>query len=109
MNRCETASEARPCCTACETTEVYPTRSLQVRATAAARPAERLRRGILRGMERLRALVHGTVLMVIIGWLLYIGQAILVPAVLGAVIVYIIVGLAHVQGRLPVIGTAASL
>lgn len=60
-------------------------------------------------MERLRALVHGTVLMVLIGWLLYIGQAILVPAVLGAVIVYIIVGLAHVQGRLPRVGAVLPL
>jgi predicted PurR-regulated permease PerM len=55
-------------------------------------------------MERLRALVHGTVLILIVGWLLYIGQAILVPAVFGAVVVYVIVGLAHALGRLPVLG-----
>ncbi len=55
-------------------------------------------------MERLQALVLGTVLMVIIGWLLYIGQTILVPAVLGALIVYVIVGLAHALGRLPAVG-----
>jgi predicted PurR-regulated permease PerM len=60
-------------------------------------------------MDRLRALVHGTVLLLIIGWLLYIGKAILVPAVLGAVIVYIIVGLAHALGRLPGIGRALPL
>jgi AI-2 transport protein TqsA len=55
-------------------------------------------------MERLRALVYGTVLLVIVGWLLYIGKAIFVPAVLGAVIVYVIVGLAHALGKLPVLG-----
>jgi predicted PurR-regulated permease PerM len=55
-------------------------------------------------MDRLRALVHGTVLLLIIGWLLYIGKTIFVPAVLGAVIVYVIVGLAHAAGRLPVLG-----
>ena len=41
-------------------------------------------------MERLRALVYGTVLLLIVGWVLYIGKAIFVPAVLGAVIVYVI-------------------
>jgi predicted PurR-regulated permease PerM len=55
-------------------------------------------------MDRLRAVVHGTVLMLIIGWVLYIGQTIFVPAVLGAVGVYVIVGLAHVLGRLPALG-----
>lgn len=60
-------------------------------------------------MERFRALVHGTVLLVIVGWLLYIGKAIFVPAVLGAVIVYVIVGLAHASGRLPVVGRALPL
>ncbi|MBN8507746.1 MAG: AI-2E family transporter [Burkholderiales bacterium] len=55
-------------------------------------------------MERLRALVHGTVLILIVGWVLYIGQKILVPAVLGAVIVYVIVGLAHALQRLPALG-----
>jgi AI-2 transport protein TqsA len=55
-------------------------------------------------MDRLRAVVHGTVLLLIVGWVLYIGQAILVPAVLGAVVVYVIVGLAQVLGRMPVLG-----
>jgi AI-2 transport protein TqsA len=55
-------------------------------------------------MERLRDVVHGTVLLLIIGWLLYIGQTIFVPAVLGAVIVYVIVGLAHALGRVPRVG-----
>jgi predicted PurR-regulated permease PerM len=57
-------------------------------------------------MERMRALVYGTVLLLCIGWVLHVGQAIFVPAVLGAVIVYIIVGLADAMGRLPGFGPA---
>ena len=55
-------------------------------------------------MDRLRVAVHSTVLILIIGWVLYIGKSIFVPAVLGAVIVYVIVGLAEKLGRLPLIG-----
>ncbi|HPO19106.1 MAG TPA: AI-2E family transporter [Rubrivivax sp.] len=55
-------------------------------------------------MERLRAAVYGTFLLLVIGWVLTIGKSIFVPAVLGAVIVYVIVGLAHVLGRLPLLG-----
>lgn len=60
-------------------------------------------------MEKLRAVVHGTVLMLIIGWLLSAGKTILVPAVLGAVVVYVIVGLAQVLGRVPGIGPSLPL
>jgi predicted PurR-regulated permease PerM len=49
------------------------------------------------------------VLLLIVGWLLYIGQAIFIPAVLGAVVVYVVVGLAHALGRLPGIGPALPL
>jgi len=55
-------------------------------------------------MDRLRALVYGSALLLIVGWMLYIGQAIFIPAVLGAVIVYVIVGLAHAFDRLPGLG-----
>jgi len=55
-------------------------------------------------METLRALVYGAVLLLTVGWMLHIGKAVFVPAVLGAVIVYVIVGLAHALGRLPGIG-----
>jgi len=57
-------------------------------------------------MDRLRALTYGTVLLLCIGWVLHVGKAIFVPAVLGAVIVYIIVGLAQALGRLPAVGPA---
>jgi len=60
-------------------------------------------------MERLRALVYGCLLLLIVGWVLYVGKTIFVPAVLGAVIVYSVVGLAHVQLRLPVLGPVLPL
>lgn len=55
-------------------------------------------------MDQLRTVVYSTLLLVIIGWVLHIGRAIFVPAVLGAVIVYVIVGLAQAMGRLPGVG-----
>jgi len=55
-------------------------------------------------VDRLRALVYGTVLLIAIGWVLHVGKEIFVPAVLGAVIVYIVVGLAEGLGRLPGLG-----
>ena len=60
-------------------------------------------------MDKLRAVVHGTVLLLIIGWVLTAGKQIFVPAVLGAVVVYVIVGLAQVLGRLPGIGPSLPL
>ncbi len=56
-------------------------------------------------MDRLRALVYGTVLLVAVGWVLHVGKEIFVPAVLGAVVVYVIVGLADGLGRLPGVGS----
>ena len=50
-------------------------------------------------MERLHVAVYSTVLILITGWVLFIGKAILVPAVLGAVVVYVIVGLADTLAR----------
>jgi predicted PurR-regulated permease PerM len=55
-------------------------------------------------MERLRALVYGTVLLLAVGWLLHAGKEIFVPVVLGAVIVYVVAGLAHGLVRLPAVG-----
>jgi AI-2 transport protein TqsA len=55
-------------------------------------------------VDTLRALTFGTVLLICLGWILKIGQAVIVPAVLGAVIVYVIVGLADALGRLPGLG-----
>lgn len=55
-------------------------------------------------MDRLRALVYGSVVLLVVGWVLHVGKAIFIPAVLGAVIVYVIVGLADASGRLPGLG-----
>jgi len=60
-------------------------------------------------MDLLRALVHGLALLLIVGWLLHVGKAILVPVVLGALIVYVVVGLAHAAGRLPGLGSRLPL
>jgi predicted PurR-regulated permease PerM len=57
-------------------------------------------------MDRLRALVFGTVLLLCIGWVLHVGKSIFVPAVFGAVIVYIVVGLSDALRRLPGLGPA---
>ncbi|MFZ4535739.1 AI-2E family transporter [Propionivibrio sp.] len=55
-------------------------------------------------MDRLQALVHGTVLMLMAGWVLYIGKDVLVPVFLGLVVVYVIVGLAQAMNRIPYLG-----
>jgi len=55
-------------------------------------------------MERFRSLVFGAVFALIIGWVLYVGKNVFVPVVFGAVVVYVIVGLAHALGRIPVAG-----
>ena len=57
-------------------------------------------------MERLRQLTYGAVLLIAVGWMLHAGKAIFVPAVLGAVIVYVIVGLAQALTRIPGVGPA---
>jgi predicted PurR-regulated permease PerM len=57
-------------------------------------------------MERFRLLVYGTVLALIVGWVLYIGRDVFIPVFFGAVVVYVIVGLAHALRRLPFVGRA---
>ncbi len=53
---------------------------------------------------RLRDIVHGTVLLLAIGWLLFIGRDIFVPVAFGALVVYVIVGLALLLARVPLVG-----
>ena len=55
-------------------------------------------------MDRLQALVNGTVLMLITGWVLYIGKDVFVPVFFGLVVVYVIVGLAQAMHRIPYLG-----
>jgi len=54
--------------------------------------------------DRFQSLVSGAVLAVIIGWVLYIGKEVFVPIIFGALVVYVIVGLTRLLGRIPVIG-----
>jgi AI-2 transport protein TqsA len=53
---------------------------------------------------RFQSLVYGALLALIVGWVLYIGKAVWVPVVFGAVVVYVIVGVTHALGRAPVVG-----
>src|SRR5262245_48906460 len=56
--------------------------------------------------ERFQALVHGAILALIIGWVLYIGKSIFVPVVLSVLVVYVIVGLTRLLERIPGLGPA---
>ena len=58
---------------------------------------------------KFQAFVAGAVLALIVGWVLYIGKDVLVPVVFGAVVVYVIVGLAHALQRLPLVGSRLPL
>ncbi len=61
------------------------------------------------GMDRLQGLVHGIVLMLVTGWLLYIGKDVFVPVFFGLVVVYVIVGLAEAMHRIPYLGRVLPL
>ena len=54
--------------------------------------------------HRLQSLVNGTVFAIALGWLLYIGRDILVPVVFSVLVVYVILGLARLLARIPVVG-----
>ena len=60
-------------------------------------------------MNRLQLSVNITVLMLISGWLLYIGKDVFVPIFFGAIVVYVIVGLAEALRRIPYLGRALPL
>jgi len=54
--------------------------------------------------DRFQSLVSGAVLAVVIGWVLHVGKEVFVPIIFGALVVYVIVGLTRLLGRIPVIG-----
>ncbi|NKJ51102.1 AI-2E family transporter [Burkholderia sp. SG-MS1] len=54
--------------------------------------------------DRLQASVCVVVLLLIVGWVLYIGRAVFVPIVLGIIAVYVIVGFTRLLERIPVVG-----
>jgi predicted PurR-regulated permease PerM len=56
--------------------------------------------------DRLQASVYLFVLVLIIGWLLYIGSSVFLPIVFSIIVVYVIVGSVRMLGRIPVVGQA---
>jgi AI-2 transport protein TqsA len=54
--------------------------------------------------DRLQASVCVVVLMLIVGWVLFIGRAVFVPIVFGIIAVYVIVGFTRLLQRIPLIG-----
>ena len=54
--------------------------------------------------DRFQSLVAGAVLAVVIGWVLHTGKEVFIPILFGALVVYVIVGLTRLLGRIPVIG-----
>lgn len=55
-------------------------------------------------MTGMQSLVHGMLLMLISGWMLYIGRDVLIPVAFGILVVYVILGLAQGLRRIPVVG-----
>ncbi len=54
--------------------------------------------------RRPQSLVYGSILALIIGWVLYVGRDVFVPIVLSAIVVYVIVGLTRLLGKIPWLG-----
>lgn len=52
----------------------------------------------------LQDIVFGTVLAVLVGWILHWGSHVLVPMVLGLLVAYVVHGIARLMGAIPVIG-----
>jgi AI-2 transport protein TqsA len=59
--------------------------------------------------ERFRMLVYGTVLALIVGFVLYIGKEVFVPIVFSVLVVYVIVGLTRLLDRIPFLRRVLSL
>ncbi|MFO1315927.1 MAG: AI-2E family transporter [Burkholderiales bacterium] len=58
---------------------------------------------------RLQAFVYGSVLALIVGWVLYIGKSVIVPVVLATLVAFVIVGVTRQLARIPVLGPALPL
>lgn len=54
--------------------------------------------------ERFQTVVYGSILALIIGWVLYIGRDVFIPIVFGILVVYVIIGLARLLGRISFFG-----
>ena len=53
---------------------------------------------------RFQATVYGTFFALAIGWVLFIGKGVFVPIVFSVLVVYVIIGLARMLVRLPLVG-----
>ena len=54
--------------------------------------------------DRFQSLASGAVIAAVIGWVLHVGKEVFVPIIFGALVVYVIVGLTRLLGRIPVLG-----
>ncbi len=55
--------------------------------------------------RRLQAFAYGTLLAVLVGWVLYVGKDVFVPVAFGVVVVYIVSGLASLLSRIPILAS----
>jgi predicted PurR-regulated permease PerM len=58
---------------------------------------------------RLEAFVYGSLLALMVGWVLYLGKGVFAPIVLAMLVVFVIVGLTRQLARIPVVGAALPL
>ena len=58
----------------------------------------------LQGDNRLRDAVYGVALMLMLGWILFIGRAVFVPMVSAILVVYVVAGVARLTLRVPYVG-----
>ncbi|WP_306118304.1 MULTISPECIES: AI-2E family transporter [unclassified Roseitalea] len=54
--------------------------------------------------DRFRNFVYGLALALMIGWILYIGQAVIIPVIASVILAYIVTAIAQYMQRIPVIG-----
>lgn len=54
--------------------------------------------------DRFRNFVFGLALALMIGWILYIGQNIIIPVIASIILAYIVTALAQYMRRIPAIG-----
>jgi predicted PurR-regulated permease PerM len=56
--------------------------------------------------ERFQTLVYGTAVAIMIGWIFYIGRDVFVPIMFSVFVVYVILGVARLIAKVPVLGPA---
>lgn len=56
--------------------------------------------------ERFQTLVYGTAVALMLGWIVHVGRDIFVPIMFSVLVLYVILGLARLLGRVPVVGRA---